>query len=364
MANAQLSNAMTLPAWLKEKLATPPLAGAGVHGWLFSVARQLHPHMPPDGIKRTLRAAVEKVGRAVSDREIRDAVRNSHAVQWQRGDKQQPRRPLPSGKPGTVRPHAPDATPWPLPCEALREIALCDANESGVFAIDDGEDEKPLGRKFTLDDLWMHCMSRREVHFLEDNWPESTWDAGDWLDILFPGAEWICLAKSDLSSALTRRRDKWAFREHGYTYVVPSAMTGPQGAGLDGRITSRCLANTGPRQWLVIEFDTGTADEQAALHWYLDSMAAGAGWPRLRLAVHSGNKSLHGWYGPITSEDDARDLFAFARLYCGCDLHTWPKCQLVRLPAGVSAKGAHQKVHFHHQPTTPWPSNSSPRNPS
>jgi hypothetical protein len=141
-------------------------------------------------------------------------------------------------------------------------------------------------------------------------------------------------------------------------------MTGPQGAGLDGRITSRCLANTGPRQWLVIEFDTGTADEQAALHWYLDSMAAGAGWPRLKLAVHSGNKSLHGWYGPVTSEDDARDLFAFARLYCGCDLHTWPKCQLVRLPAGTNAKGAHQKVHFHHQPTTPWPSNSSPRNPS
>lgn len=338
---------MTLPPWLRDKLASPPLAGAGVHGWLFSVARQLHPHMPPDGIERTLRAAVEKCGRSVSDREIRDAVRNSHAVQWQRGDKQQPRRPITSGKPGTVRPHAPDATPWPLPCEALREIALCDANESGVFAIDDGEDEKPLGRKFTLDDLWMHCMARREVHFLEDNWPESTWDAGDWLDILFPGAEWICLAKSDLSSALTRRRDKWAFREYGYTYVVPSAMTGPQGTGLDGRITSRCLANTGPRQWLVIEFDTGTADEQAALHWYLDSMAAGAGWPRLKLAVHSGNKSLHGWYGPVTSEDEARDLFAFARLYCGCDLHTWPKCQLVRLPEGVSAKGVRQRVHFH-----------------
>lgn len=324
---------MTLPPWLKDKLASPPLAGAGVHGWLFSVARQLHPHMPSDGIERTLRAAVEKCGRSVSDREIRDAVRNSHAVQWQRGDKQQPRRPIPAGKPGTVRPHAPDATPWPLPCEALRDGALCWAGQSGVYG---------------LDDLWMSCMGRREVHFLSDNWPEAVWDAGDWLDLLFPGAEWICLARSDLSSALTRRRAKWAFREHEYTYVVPSAMTGPQGTGLDGRITSRCLDNTGSRQWLVVEFDVGTADEQAALHWFLDDAAAGAGWPRLKLAVHSGNKSLHGWYGPVTSEDDARDLFAFARLHCGCDLHTWPKCQLVRLPAGVSAKGAHQKVHFHH----------------
>ena len=334
---------MTLPPWLKDRLANPPTAGAGVHGWLFSVARQLHQHMPPDAIAATLRRSVEKCGRTVSDRELRDAVNNSHAVRWTPGDKQHARK-QPSGKPGTVRPRTPDATPWPLPDERLRRCALQWATDTGVFAMDDDES---LTRSFGIADLWMHCMSRREISFLGDNWPESTWDAGDWLDVLFPDAEWICLARADLATAQTRRRDKWAFREDGFTYVVPSPMTGSHGLGLHGKETSRCLANTGPRRWLVIEFDDGTADEQAALHWFLDASAAAAGWPRLRLALHSGGKSLHGWYGPVTSEDDARDLFAFARLHCGCDLHTWPKCQLVRLPEGVHATGARQKVHFH-----------------
>lgn len=334
---------MTLPQWLKDRLANPPTAGAGVHGWLFSVARQLHQHMPPDAIAAALRKSVEKCGRHVTDRELRDAVNNSHAVRWTPGDKQHARKPSP-GKPGTVRPHAPDATPWPLPDERLRRCALQWATDTGVFAMDDDES---LTRSFGLADLWMHCMSRREVSFLDDNWPEATWDAGDWLDVLFPDAEWICLAKSDLSTAQTRRREKWAFREDGFTYVVPSPMTSAHGLGLHGKETSRCLANTGPRRWLVIEFDDGTADEQAALHWFLDASAAAAGWPRLRLALHSGGKSLHGWYGPVTNDDDARDLFAFARLHCGCDLHTWPKCQLVRLPEGVHATGARQKVYFH-----------------
>ena len=36
----------TLPPFLTDMLAAPPSAGAGVHAWLFSVARNLHPHMP------------------------------------------------------------------------------------------------------------------------------------------------------------------------------------------------------------------------------------------------------------------------------------------------------------------------------
>ena len=83
---------------------------------------------------------------------------------------------------------------------------MCRANECGVFAIDGAEDDQPIGRHFTLDDLWMHCMARRDVSFLGDNWPESTWDAGEWLDVLFPGGEWICLARADLATAQTRRR--------------------------------------------------------------------------------------------------------------------------------------------------------------
>lgn len=325
---------MKLPQWLKERLASPPTAGAGVHAWLFSVARQLHQHMGPDEIERTLRAATEKCGRRVTDREIRDAANNSHAVRWKPGDKQArpARRIAPAPGLPLPRPSVADATPWPLPCDAMREAAICEAAHLGVS---------------TLDCLWWQCLARRGVSFLEPNWRESIFDAGDWLDLLFPGAEWLCLSRADLSTAQTRRRQKWAFREHEFTYVVPSPMTAAHGAGLDGRTTSRCLDNTGPRRWLVIEFDDGTADEQAALHWFLDASAAAAGWPRLKLALHSGGKSLHGWYGPVTDEAAARELFAYARLTARADLHTWPRCQLVRLPEGINANGNRQTVHFH-----------------
>jgi hypothetical protein len=84
---------------------------------------------------------------------------------------------------------------------------------------------------------------------------------------------------------------------------------------------------------VVLEFDQGTIDEQAGLHWYLNAQAERLGWPTLRLAVHSGGKSLHGWYGPVESEEIAQKLMTFAARV-GADPATWNKCQLVRLPCG------------------------------
>lgn len=115
--------------------------------------------------------------------------------------------------------------------------------------------------------------------------------------------------------------------------MVPSPMTAPSGKALDGTTSHRCLANTAPRRWLVIEFDSGSIDEQAALHWHLGSAAEAMGWPLLRLAVHSGGKSLHGWYGICEDEARAESLMVYARTL-GADTATWNRCQLVRLPAG------------------------------
>jgi len=74
-----------IPDWLREKLANPPAAGAGIHAWLFSVARQLHAHMPVEAVGACLEAATVNAARRVTAREIRDAVNNSLAVAWERG---------------------------------------------------------------------------------------------------------------------------------------------------------------------------------------------------------------------------------------------------------------------------------------
>lgn len=308
---------MSLPDWLKDKLDSPPSAGDGIHAWLFSCARQLHAHMDAAAIEAALTDATAGCARRVTAREIRDSVQNSHAVAWQRGGKisgaREPHPPCTGGA-GAVDLAASD---WPKPDAAARRCRIADA--------------------------------RREVGGLVDLWERSPeWDgvksADDWLDALFPDAEWLCLAVDHPATARSRRREKWMFGpadECGL--VVPSPMTGPSGRRQDGQVSHRCYENTGARRWLVIEFDSGAIDEQAALHWHLRASAATAGWPPLRLVVHSGGKSLHGWYGPIlipsksgeldSDEESARELMGYA-ITLGADPATWVRCQLVRLPGG------------------------------
>jgi hypothetical protein len=62
------------------------------------------------------------------------------------------------------------------------------------------------------------------------------------------------------------------------------------GINLNGEKSVRCNDNTGPRRYVVVDFDSGSLDEQAALLLYLDTKVP------LALVVFSGSKSLHGWF--------------------------------------------------------------------
>ncbi len=294
-----------IPDWLKHSLANPPAAGAGIHAWLFSTARQLHAHMPPGAVEAALAAATAGAARRVTGREIRDAVANSHAVAWTKGGT--------PAKPGSHR-AAEDpvaaALAWPAVISHERKAMLSRVAKSGVFGVADLWEQSP----------------RRGLEEMS---------CADWLDILFPGAAWLCLAKDHPATARTRQPEKWSGgRADGCGLVVPSPMTGPSGKALDGRASHRCLDNTGPRRWLVIEFDSGTLDEQACLHWYLAEAAEAMGWPRLALVVSSGGKSLHGWYGLCGEEEHSKAMMEYAVLL-GADHSTWVRCQPVRLPAGL-----------------------------
>jgi hypothetical protein len=309
-----------IPDWLREKLANPPAAGAGIHAWLFSVARQLHAHMPVEAVGACLEAATVNAARRVTAREIRDAVNNSLAVAWERG--------------GQTVSRAGQAV-----SRSPRKLAAGEDREEARWP---GAD--PVARQMAAREV------AREVGCLYDLWERSPiqWDdatADDWIDTLLPSGDFLCLAGDHPATARSRRRKDWYFgRADRCGLIVPAGMTGPSGMGLDGRRSHRCLDNTGARRWVIIEFDTGSIDEQAALHWYLRACTAVCGWPGLRLAVHSGGKSLHGWYGPVQDEGAARELMGYA-VSLGADPATWTRCQLVRLPGGQRArKGAIEAV--------------------
>jgi hypothetical protein len=100
------------------------------------------------------------------------------------------------------------------------------------------------------------------------------------------------------------------------------------------------LSNTGPRRFLICEFDTGTPDEHAALLMHLGTFAP------IVCAVHSGNKSLHGWfYVQSQPEDEVNRFFRYA-VSLGADRASWTRSQFVRMPDGTRQNGKQQTVFY------------------
>jgi hypothetical protein len=73
---------MNYPRFLQDLLNHCPPAGAGVHPWLFKVARYLHRYHSPDEIQVILEARVSGCGRCLEPHEISDAIRNSGSHVW------------------------------------------------------------------------------------------------------------------------------------------------------------------------------------------------------------------------------------------------------------------------------------------
>jgi hypothetical protein len=159
------------------------------------------------------------------------------------------------------------------------------------------------------------------------------------IDGLFRPDDLICMAK-DLSHAETEPREYFRGREEEYQFIVPNAMSARTGLTDEGRLSKRCNANTGPVMYQVIEFDTGTLDEQAKLLMHLAKFA------RLRLVVFSGGKSLHGWYDvrPFAREEIQRFRRFAASL--GADRAMFTPCQPCRTPNARRDTGVTQEVMF------------------
>ena len=128
-------------------------------------------------------------------------------------------------------------------------------------------------------------------------------------------------------------------------FIVPSPMTKKWGYTKDTppKSSQHTLDNTGQRHHLVIEFDQGTFNDQAAILWHLHQRTA---HDPLILAVMSGGKSLHGWFR-CQGISEAR-LRGFTRYTAtlGADPTTWTRSQFVRMPDGLRSNGERQEVVF------------------
>jgi len=159
------------------------------------------------------------------------------------------------------------------------------------------------------------------------------------VDELFPGDPLLCLGHS-LGGMKTRLKSSWLGFAANQQFIVPSPMRAIKGINQEGKSSDRCLDNTGSRRFLVVEFDQNSIGEQASLHSYL------SGLKPLVLLVHSGGKSLHGWYCVEGEEDVATRSFMERAVQLGADFSTWPRCQAVRVPGGLRSNGSLQRIEF------------------
>ena len=299
-----VNDSTRLPRFVRDLLAACPAAGAGVHNWLFRVARVLHPFYAD---KHELAALIDSAalgcGREIPASEIAAAIANSAACAWTPGQKTAPA----------------SGSRWPLRNEEQIEATVAASDVTGLV------------------DLW----EASPVRFDDAPATEAIVDA------LFPGNPLLCCGRKVNDHYGTGTRAEWRGQLADFQFIVPSPMTAEEGRTQDGKMSPRCLENTGPRRFLVIEFDRGATDTHAAVLWHLARMAP------LVLAVHSGGKSLHGWFACAGADEETLLRFMRYAVSLGADPATWTRCQFVRMPDGLRPRPATWPVRqqvFHFNP--------------
>ena len=123
-------------------------------------------------------------------------------------------------------------------------------------------------------------------------------------------------------------------------FIVPSPMSSIWGIGQNGKRSQHTLDNTGKRKYLVVEFDTGEHADHAAFLSNLNRIIP------VTMVVHSGNKSLHGWFYVEGMAEAALVSFFKEATKLGADTATWNKSLFVRMPNGTRADGTRQEILY------------------
>jgi hypothetical protein len=156
----------------------------------------------------------------------------------------------------------------------------------------------------------------------------------------------------------TKQLKSWGPMLRRMPLIVPSRMTQSFGLTRKGKKSAHCLGNTGPRDYLVIEFDMkGKAWPKLLAKWASDGIASLdsqavlirylAKYAPLVMVLWSGDKSLHAWFAIKGEPEDRLFLFMKGAVALGADPATWTRLQFVRMPEGWREETkARQEVYY------------------
>jgi len=161
------------------------------------------------------------------------------------------------------------------------------------------------------------------------------------IDTLFSPDELICCTRG-FAGAVTAPRKEFTGKLAEFSHLVPSPMCKPWGLNQEGERSVRCLDNTGPRRFQVVEFDKAPSLHiQAQMLWGLSEHMP------LVLVLFSGKKSLHGWFHAEPRGEAAAQKFHRLAVACRADAQMGVRCQIARMPDVVREDtGAVQGVQY------------------
>ena len=172
---------------------------------------------------------------------------------------------------------------------------------------------------------------------------------------------WVCHGRKD--RFYTQRLAAMTGRAHVFEQIVP--MRDQWGKTVEGHLSQHSLDGTGPRMFLVTEFDfvpvnarreptiwaplikacsekgRSVLDMNAALTARLRELGP------LWMVVFSGGKSLQSWF-PCrdTDEQSLAEWYQSEARTLGACSSTWCRSQFVRMPDGERAGGARQSIEY------------------
>jgi hypothetical protein len=201
------------------------------------------------------------------------------------------------------------------------------------------------------------CRSGWSVDVIANESPDRIDDfcTAECLELFFAEDALLCLGRV-LQSPSVRTRSEWQTVDELWLwqFVVPSPMIGKAAltSGPEPHMSARALANVGPRKWLVVEADFSAADAKSFGCKTSEDVCACviaelAKSRPLVAVVHSGSKSLHGWFATDPAESES-ELLRFMRLAVtyGADPKTWTCNQFVRTPGALRDGCVIQRVIY------------------
>jgi hypothetical protein len=313
------------PDWLK-RLVEEPDCSSGTHPTLRRLAKWLVVYMPADecpGLAlQWLRVAASKCDRVPDDAELK------RLIAW-----------------ATARAGAPLE---PGGCPNSQTVIEIDRLYEIIIAGPTRDDFREMSPECCWDS------KQRNTARILDAWGRYAGEPNPW----------VCHGSRD--RFYTRRLSDMRGWAHVFEQIVPSPMRSRYGLTVDGRESQHSLDATGPRLFLVIEFDfapvtpqhkptiwaplitacaakdRGVLDMNAALTAHLRK--SGPLW----MIVFSAGKSLQSWW-PCKGVPEQELATWYRNEACplGACHSTWCRSQFVRMPDGSRDDGRRQSIEYY-----------------